>query len=210
MVFPESARFLSVPTRLAAAVLSSPEVGSSRKITDGLEISSHAIASRRRSPPDIPRTLASPTIVSAAFSSFKSRIKCSIRSAFACFEIKLPSLSSTRKASVSLTVMNGKKLTSCFTKAAGICDSPVIGYPLTYLEPSKISDDDSLTFPASACMTEDFPAPLGPIIANIRPGWARPRILPFNMSRCSLFLFFDFSSILNPSNPRSILDIVWM
>jgi hypothetical protein len=46
-----------------------PLVGSSRKITLGLEMSSQAIASLLRSPPDIPRTLASPTKVSAAFSS---------------------------------------------------------------------------------------------------------------------------------------------
>jgi hypothetical protein len=87
IVLPESAKLRSADTRAVLLVESSPvennvsmdvinnqrcvmqqtkiyripEVGSSRNITDGLETSSHAIANRRRSPPEIPRTFSSPT-----------------------------------------------------------------------------------------------------------------------------------------------------
>mmetsp|Transcript_12828 Transcript_12828/g.25971 ORF Transcript_12828/g.25971 Transcript_12828/m.25971 type:complete len:224 (-) Transcript_12828:35-706(-) len=172
-------------------------------MTLGLEMSSHAMAKRRRSPPEIPRTFESPTMVSAAFSSLICVIKSSTRSARDCLLIWLPSLSSTLKVRVSRTVMCGKNETSCSTKAQGTIESPVNKCPLMYRLPSSCIFELALILPARAWSTVDFPAPLGPIIANIRPGLARPRILP---SRRILFPPLDFCPLssmrisLNPSS----------
>mmetsp|Transcript_111001 Transcript_111001/g.320787 ORF Transcript_111001/g.320787 Transcript_111001/m.320787 type:complete len:227 (-) Transcript_111001:194-874(-) len=199
-VLPESARLRSVSTTPVAAVLSKPLVGSSRKITLGLEMSSQAIASRRRSPPDIPRTFASPTIVSAAFSSLIWERRSFTSASRAFFPILLPSLNSTRKFSVSRTVVCGKKVTSCSTKAQGIIEPPDIGSPLTYRDPCNDIFEFSFTRPASACRTVDLPAPLGPMIASIRPGLARPRMLP---SSNTFSFFFPFRTIRISLKERS-------
>ena len=54
--------------------LTSPEVGSSRNKIDGMAINSRPIFTRLRSPPDTPRRLTSPTMLSATLDNPKLAI----------------------------------------------------------------------------------------------------------------------------------------
>lgn len=66
------ANFLSLDTIIYDVSESSPDVGSSKKITVGSEISSTAIEVRFLSPPETPLMMTPPTRVSKHFYSFIS------------------------------------------------------------------------------------------------------------------------------------------
>mmetsp|Transcript_23137 Transcript_23137/g.68259 ORF Transcript_23137/g.68259 Transcript_23137/m.68259 type:complete len:256 (-) Transcript_23137:824-1591(-) len=117
--------------------------------------------------------------------------------------IFFPSLNSTLKSKVSLTVMCGKKVTSCSMNAEGSWESPATGAPLTYLEPCRRTLEESLIRPARAWTRVDFPEPDGPIMASILPGRAFPRMDPSNMIRSSFFFFFCFNVMRMSEKPIS-------
>ncbi|MFS8000095.1 hypothetical protein Hanom_Chr12g01174351 [Helianthus anomalus] len=73
-VLPVSTVFLTALITMAAALASSPEVGSSMKIIEGLATSSTAIVSLFLCSVDNPLTPGSPTIASFMFSSSTSSI----------------------------------------------------------------------------------------------------------------------------------------
>ncbi|MFS7906156.1 hypothetical protein Hanom_Chr01g00055971 [Helianthus anomalus] len=73
-VLPVSTVFLTALMTIAAALASSPEVGSSMKIIEGLATSSTAIVSRFLCSVDKPVTPGSPTIASLMLSSSTSSI----------------------------------------------------------------------------------------------------------------------------------------
>mmetsp|Transcript_24614 Transcript_24614/g.38020 ORF Transcript_24614/g.38020 Transcript_24614/m.38020 type:complete len:253 (+) Transcript_24614:1328-2086(+) len=169
-------------------------------MTGGEEIISHAIERRFLSPPDTPLTLASPTIVSATFVRERvsmSSLTTSSRAAALNFR---PSFNSTRNAKVSRTVICGKNVSSCFTNAAGSCESPERGAPFKYRIPVNEILLLSGTKPAIARHAVVFPAPLGPIIASILPDEALPRIEPSSKSLSGLPPFcFNLISIPSKS-----------
>ena len=126
------------------------EVGSSKKTNCGELIISTAMESRFLSPPEIPRTLLSPTIVSADLDRPTCAMRSSTISSLTALEAIRPNFNSTRKFSVSRTVMCGKKTASCSMKADGNKQSPSTGCPLIYRCPSRRSLGESFTRPASA------------------------------------------------------------
>mmetsp|Transcript_35218 Transcript_35218/g.39980 ORF Transcript_35218/g.39980 Transcript_35218/m.39980 type:complete len:88 (+) Transcript_35218:1411-1674(+) len=81
-IFPMSANFLSALQILNAVIVSSPEVGSSKKMTSGSVTNSTATETLFRSPPDKPFLLASPTKVSEHLINPSSAI---ISSTLSCF-----------------------------------------------------------------------------------------------------------------------------
>mmetsp|Transcript_45258 Transcript_45258/g.88516 ORF Transcript_45258/g.88516 Transcript_45258/m.88516 type:complete len:240 (-) Transcript_45258:370-1089(-) len=175
-------------------------------MTFGELIISQAMASLFRSPPDIPRTLELPTIVSALLVRYNFSIRLSTTSSLAERPSFEPSRSCTRKSSVSLTVMYGKKLSSCLTKAAGTLESDASGKPSKNLSPDTSISFESFIRPATACINEVFPEPLGPIIARRRPGLATPDMDPSRMARFSPFPFLDERKKEIFSNDRVELD----
>mmetsp|Transcript_23135 Transcript_23135/g.68250 ORF Transcript_23135/g.68250 Transcript_23135/m.68250 type:complete len:202 (-) Transcript_23135:824-1429(-) len=156
-----------------------------------------------RSPPLNPRILAFPTTVFALPVNPNCSINPCTTSSLALRPNFFPSLNSTLKSKVSLTVMCGKKVTSCSMNAEGSWESPATGSSLTYLEPCRRTLEESLIRPARAWTRVDFPEPDGPIMASILPGRAFPRMDPSNMIRSSFFFFFCFNVMRMSEKPIS-------
>ena len=102
---PSSASCLSSATTCCAWKASRPEVGSSRKSRLGLPMSSQPMESRLRSPPEMPRRLASPTIVSAALTSESLLSRLSTTARFSSSDTLDGSRSRAANMSVSRTVI---------------------------------------------------------------------------------------------------------
>jgi hypothetical protein len=109
-----TARFFNASTTVNAVMLSKPLVGSSRNITEGSWMMSTAMLTRRFSPPERPRFMSLPTMVSATWSMPSSRmVSCTM----ACFSAHVLSGMRNRAAykSVSFTVSKGNNASDCIT-----------------------------------------------------------------------------------------------
>ena len=110
-----TARSLRADMTLSAWNASSPLVGSSIKMSRGSCNRSIPMATRLRSPPEMPRICSFPTIVSAALTRPRSAITSSTAASFAASETSGPSRSCAAKSRVSRTVDKAKSASSCST-----------------------------------------------------------------------------------------------
>mmetsp|Transcript_68686 Transcript_68686/g.191556 ORF Transcript_68686/g.191556 Transcript_68686/m.191556 type:complete len:357 (+) Transcript_68686:1758-2828(+) len=155
-------------TTLIEAVLSRPEVGSSRNSTGGCVSSSTAIETRRFSPPEIPRCMSLP-MVTSEIDERPSCITTSLARSFLSANETLVSMRSCAwSSSCSDTVSEAGRMSSCTTypDTARRCLA-LSGRPLRrtvpvvrpwFLRPARISSSEVL------------PAPEGPISAQTSPG----------------------------------------
>mmetsp|Transcript_25123 Transcript_25123/g.62896 ORF Transcript_25123/g.62896 Transcript_25123/m.62896 type:complete len:320 (-) Transcript_25123:378-1337(-) len=152
-------------TTLAALVLSSPVVGSSRNMIPGLVSSSVAMLTRRFSPPLSPRVNWSPMNECATFVNPSSRIHPTTHRYTVSFPVPSGSLSMALKSRCSHTVEVPGSTSSCCT------------YPLTLRtscgptrQPSRRTSPCATwprgVRPARKSSRVDLPAPDGPSIAN--------------------------------------------
>mmetsp|Transcript_27567 Transcript_27567/g.63490 ORF Transcript_27567/g.63490 Transcript_27567/m.63490 type:complete len:120 (+) Transcript_27567:524-883(+) len=115
IVRPDSASFCKIFTTLKAEKESRPEVGSSKKRTSGLEISSTPMAVRFFSPPETPGIMMFPMKVLAHLVSSSLSIVFSTSSSRSAGDTVLDSLSAAEKRKASRGVSVANSASSCIT-----------------------------------------------------------------------------------------------
>jgi hypothetical protein len=168
---------------LAAAALSRPLVGSSRKSTSGDLSSATAMESRRFWPPDRPVMKMLPHLVSAHSERPIVDSRFSTRSVFA---VPLPHMyRSAAYWTTSRQVRNPQCLSTCGTVAQNFVKiSLVITLPLSVTRPTLVPSRGSSV---SRSMSVVLPAPDGPRMASTPPDGHSPET-PFRMVLVPLFL----------------------
>mmetsp|Transcript_55927 Transcript_55927/g.149155 ORF Transcript_55927/g.149155 Transcript_55927/m.149155 type:complete len:231 (+) Transcript_55927:1606-2298(+) len=191
---PSVDNFFSTCTTVYAAKISNPERGSSKNIMLGLEISSTAIAVLFFSPPEMPLTRALPARVSAHFSKPKASKRCSVYATTSFLFALVRSIAA--RCRISRGVANAGRASSCITYA--ILDRTDTGFttcPMSEMSPSSERPLPVVFMrPARMLSKEVLPAPEGPNMQAISPGWMKPD---------TLFNIF-FSLILNVRSVHSM------
>mmetsp|Transcript_99270 Transcript_99270/g.266673 ORF Transcript_99270/g.266673 Transcript_99270/m.266673 type:complete len:208 (-) Transcript_99270:184-807(-) len=157
-------------TQSSASVADKPEVGSSQKRIEACAATPRANVTRRRWPPEMPRTCAPPMYVSATLLSPKASSKLSMKSPTFFREGPVALCCHLRVAlnsSASLTFQCAGMWSSCPTYAAMRRKSTgSLAWPLTSTSPLYCE----VFFIASMSSSVDLPQPLGPMMATSWPG----------------------------------------
>mmetsp|Transcript_19708 Transcript_19708/g.49409 ORF Transcript_19708/g.49409 Transcript_19708/m.49409 type:complete len:311 (+) Transcript_19708:1321-2253(+) len=196
---------------LAAAAASSPDVGSSRKSTRGLESSAMARLRRRFWPPDNPAKKGLPTLVLAQPIRPMVCSTASTRSAFsAAGRLRYKSAAN---ATVSRHVRNAQCLSCCGTVAQYLVKiSCVMSSPFKRTSPTE---SPFLLSSVRRSMRHVLPAPDGPIIASTSPELTEP-LMPLRISltpplvltlkRTSLNTNWLSETLLADSSSRAVVE----
>ena len=161
---------------LSAANESRPDVGSSRKSTDGLAISEQAMVRRRFSPPLRPRTLMPPgsvpptCVLRDRHRPIVSRTM-RMRSSTSAAERRPPMRRRAWNWSVSSADIVGTNMSLWLTKADTRRKRLPTGLPFIQIAPSILPAG---LYPERISRSVDLPAPEGPTMAHISPGTTAP------------------------------------
>mmetsp|Transcript_7214 Transcript_7214/g.21995 ORF Transcript_7214/g.21995 Transcript_7214/m.21995 type:complete len:228 (-) Transcript_7214:231-914(-) len=179
MVRPRSAKCLSVCITFRALNESSPLVGSSRKMRDGLVTSSVPMLTRFLSPPLTPRFRSLPMYESFTWLKPNSVITASAFSR-RCFSLNFffGSLRFAENLICSVTVTSANMLSSCSTYAESLLKTEKSRLrPLTMTLPEVRTLFEEVSLPARRFSSVVFPAPEEPMMARICPGNTSPLTL---------------------------------
>ena len=151
----------------SAVEASRPEVGSSRKSSDGSATSSIPMLTRFFCPPEMPRREAPPQMACLCSERESSPITRSTHVSTACADIERGSRSAAANQSCSLTVRHSTIVSSCGTKPCSLVrdsaeqgDPPRVCVSLPAL---------GLSFAESTLISVVFPQPEGPMRAVTVP-----------------------------------------
>mmetsp|Transcript_90463 Transcript_90463/g.251463 ORF Transcript_90463/g.251463 Transcript_90463/m.251463 type:complete len:268 (+) Transcript_90463:1522-2325(+) len=177
MVMPRSVIFFSISQSSSEVVASRPEVGSSRKSSVGQAASSRPMFTRLRWPP-----LSAPELVArlptTRFCWASSCRTFSTSSTILFTRLRLVALGhriSALKRMFSRTVMPSCTMSSCGTKPiTGFSSAMSCSLPLMSTEPDTSQPPPERTLPQRTLSSVVFPAPEGPMMAAMRPGWNSP------------------------------------
>mmetsp|Transcript_28218 Transcript_28218/g.61952 ORF Transcript_28218/g.61952 Transcript_28218/m.61952 type:complete len:204 (-) Transcript_28218:591-1202(-) len=173
MVRPPEARERRVCSSLRAVVESRPLVGSSRNSTEGLMSSSWPMDTRLRSPPDTPRIMWLPMMVSLHLLRPRPCSTISTRDTLTSCDQERGRRSTAAKYNVSNTVSSAKRRSSWLTKPSFLLDPLLRGAPLKVMVPVV----RAVERPPSTVSKLLFPEPEGPIRARSSPGCTQPDTL---------------------------------
>ena len=167
---PYEARRPSAAESSSAAVESRPEVGSSRKMSDGSATTSSPMLTRLRWPPERPRRVASPTTEWRCCVSPRRSITVRTQPSSCARGTSRGSRIWAENRSSSSTVRAVSITSSCGTKATSfeICET-LSRAPLMRSEPP-----DGVSLPESSPSSVDLPQPDGPMIAVTSHGRTSP------------------------------------
>mmetsp|Transcript_1979 Transcript_1979/g.4533 ORF Transcript_1979/g.4533 Transcript_1979/m.4533 type:complete len:201 (+) Transcript_1979:1428-2030(+) len=180
---PCRARLARVSTTLRAMLLSKPEVGSSKRITEGAVSSSIAIDSRLRSPPESPRFSESPTRVFRTSERPRSSSTCETRDRSSVSDIASDNRRRAAISSVSHTVRVATKQSSWRTYPICFCrQESLVAVPLIVTVPVTLPVDFR---PARMSTRDVLPLPVGPMTAT---SWLRTMWLEQSRSTCLVVL----------------------